>query len=328
MKTTRLLVFACLMMPTLLRAELASLTYTSSIKLPDVKGRTDHFGIDIKGRRLFVAALENDTVEILNLPEGQVAATIKGCSKPQGILHLPSSNRLCVANGGDGTVRFYNAETCALLKPLEGMDDADNVRLDDKSQTIYVGYGDGALAVIKADSMTKVADIKLAGHPESFQLEKSGPRIFVNVPDARHIAVIDREKLAVVATWPLGESKANFPMALDESHQRLFVGCRRPAQLLVLDTHQGAKVANVPISGDTDDLFYDAARRQIYISCGEGFVNVIEQKNADTYALREKLSTVPGARTSYFSPATNEFYLAQRAVPLGGAAEVRVYKAN
>ncbi len=308
----------------LLAGDPVFLTQTSSVPLPGVSGRIDHFDMDVKGGRLFLAALGNDTVEVLDLKAGQRARSIKGCRKPQGVLFLQDSKRLCVANGSDGTVRFYDAASGALMKQLDGMDDADNVRLDAKTQMIYAGYGNGALAMISAESFNKVGDIKLAGHPESFQLEQNGQRIFVNVPDAGHVAVVDRAKRAVIATWPLTGFKANFPMALDEKHQRLFIGCRHPAKLLVLDTRDGRHVADVTISGDTDDLFYDAARKRIYLSCGEGFLNVIEQTNADTYQLREKITTASGARTSYFSAASRELYLA---VPARGkqGAEVRVY---
>jgi hypothetical protein len=119
--------------------------------------------------------------------------------------------------------------------------------------------------------------------------------------------------------------QANFPMALDETHGRLFVGCRQPPKLVVLDSAGGKRVADLPISRDTDDLFYDGARKRLYLSCGEGFIDVIDQKDADHYQPRERMPTVPGARTSLFSAELDELYLA---VPLRGdhCAEVRVLK--
>ncbi|MGH7952589.1 MAG: YncE family protein, partial [Limisphaerales bacterium] len=163
-------------------------------------------------------------------------------------------------------------------------------------------------------------------HPESFQLEQNGNRIFVNVPDAQQVAVIDRDKRAVVATWPMKQFHSNFPMALDEANHRLFIGCRRPARLVVLDTTTGKMVGNVEISGDTDDVFYDASRKRIYLSCGGGFIDVIDQRNADSYQLRERIPTASGARTSFFSPERNELYLAVRAGMISGSAEIRVFK--
>jgi hypothetical protein len=170
-----------------------------------------------------------------------------------------------------------------------------------------------------------VGEVPLAGHPESFQLERSGSRIFVNVPGAGQIAVVDRVKRTVAATWPVRGAGANFPMALDEPDHRLFIGCRRPARLLVYDTHTGREVASAPIVGDTDDLFYDAGRKRLYVSGGAGFVTVLQQHDADHYAVMARLPTAAGARTGFFAPDLNRFFLA---VPHRGSlvAEVRVYR--
>jgi hypothetical protein len=184
-----------------------------------------------------------------------------------------------------------------------------------------------AIAAIDARTARETKTISLPGHPESFQLENKGNRIFVNVPDASQIAVIDRSKGEIAATWRLGEFKANFPMALDEANGRLFIGCRSPARLLVFDCSSGKKVNDLSISGDTDDLFYDAARKRLYVSCGEGFIDVIEQRDADHYQTGERIRTAEGARTSFFSTDLSELFLA---VPVRGnrTAEIRVFKAQ
>jgi hypothetical protein len=303
-----------------------ALKLTKTIPLPGVKGRFDHFAIDARGRRLFVAALGNDTLEVLDFASGKPLHSIAGLRKPQGVLYLPELNQLIIASGGDGTVKFFDGATYALLKSLGSLDDADNVRFDATTKLIYVGYAEGALAIIDYTTQRQIGEIKLKGHPESFQLEKQGSRIFVNVPDAKQIAVIDREKRTVMATWPMEKFQANFPMALDEANHRLFVGCRKPARLVLFDTLIGKPVTDLMISGDTDDLFYDAARKRLYISCGEGFIDVIEQRSADEYRLRERIATRAGARTSFFSAELSEFYLA---VPQLGnqEAEIRVFEA-
>ncbi len=309
-----------------LRAEEpATLELTRTISLPGVKGRIDHFAIDAKGHRLFVAALGNNTLEVLDLAAGKSFKRVAGLRKPQGVLYLPEQNQVGVANGDDGTFNLFNGVSYESLKSFGSLEDADNVRYDPKTKLIYVGYGEGGLALIDSASMKEAGRIKLAAHPESFQLEAQGRRIFVNVPDAKQIAVIDREKQAVTATWPMNEFRANFPMALDEVHHRLFLGCRQPARLVVFDTTAAKPVANLAISGDTDDLFYDAARQRLYISCGEGFVDVIEQRGADRYVLRERIPTRRGARTSFFSAELDKFYLA---VPARGdePAEIRAYQ--
>jgi DNA-binding beta-propeller fold protein YncE len=305
--------------------EPATLTLTKTVPLPGVKGRFDHFAIDVKGHRLFLAALGNNTLEVVDIAAGKRLQSITGLKKPTGVVYLPASNQIAVANGDDGTFRLYNGISYALVTKVDALDDADNVRVDQKSGLIYVGYGEGALAAIDPVTMKQTASIKLAAHPESFQLEPQGNRIFVNVPDAKHVAVIDRAQATVLATWPMTQFTANFPMALDETNGRLFVGCRQPARLVVFDTSTGKSAAGLTISSDTDDLFYDAKRKRLYLSCGEGFVDVIGQRDADTYRSLDRIPTRAGARTSFFSADLNEFYLA---VPLQGEheAEIRVFQ--
>jgi YVTN family beta-propeller protein len=299
----------------------ATLKLAQTIPLPGVKGRFDHFAIDTKGHRLFVAALGNNTLEVLDTASGKTIKTITGLRKPTGVLYFSEANEIAVANGDEGTFKVFDGATYQLVKTVGALDDADNVRFDPKTKLIYVGYAEGALAVIDAATIKQTGSIKLAAHPESFQLEQQGSRIFVNVPDAQHVAVIDREKQTVTATWPMTTFRANFPMALDEANHRLFVGCRQPARLVILDTSTGKPVTDLAISGDTDDLFYDARRQRLYVSCGEGFVDVIDQRDTDHYRLRERVPTRAGARTSFFSPDLNEFYLA---VPVHGKQEAEI----
>jgi hypothetical protein len=325
----RLLALTLLTLPPFLNPRLAFsaefLKHVADIPLPGVKGRFDHFSIDAKGNRLFVAALGNNTVEVLDLAAAKRLHTIPGMSKPQGVLFVANRNDLLVANGGDGTLQVLDATDFKVKHAVSESDlpDADNVRLDPHTGEAWTGYGDGALARI-LPGMHK-GTIKLSGHPESFQLERQGSRIFVNVPDAKHIAVVDTKKDAVLATWPMKEFQANFPMALDEPNHRLFVGCRRPARLVVFDTETGKPVADLAISGDTDDLFYDAKRKRIYISCGEGFLDVVEQTAPDHYQRVAHIPTASGARTCFFSPDLDRLCLA---VPDRGnqRAEIRVFQ--
>jgi YVTN family beta-propeller protein len=295
------------------------------IALPNVEGRFDHFAADVKGNRLFVAALGNDTLEVIDTNAAKVSGHITGLHKPQGVAFIPDSARVAVAGGEDGSLRFYDIATLKPGPTINGLDDADNVRYDDAAKVLYVGYGGGALAVIEADHARKIADIKLDGHPESFQLERNGKRIFVNVPQAGHVAVIDREKRAVVAKWETGDAKSNFPMALDQANHRLFVGCRKPAKLIVLNTESGKVVAAIDVAGDADDLFYDAANDRIYISGGAGAVTVVEQSTPDRYQAVAQVKTAPGARTSFLIPETQTLYVA---VPHRGSQqpELRTFK--
>jgi DNA-binding beta-propeller fold protein YncE len=322
-----LLVFAILVVTAQAQDTAAPLTLDKTIPMPKVEGRIDHMAADVAGQRLFVAALGNNTVEVLDLKAGTTIQSLPGFAGPQGIAYVPEFNRLFIANGNDGTCRILDGQSLKTITSVQCGDDADNVRYDKPAGRIYVGYGAGALAVLDIKTGAKVADIKLAAHPESFRLETGGPRIFVNVPNAGHIAVVDREKGEITATWPLKEAKSNFPMSLDEAGHRLFSGCRNPARLLVYDysTPAGRLVTSLLISRDTDDLFYDAANKLIYVSCGEGTIDIIRQTDVDHYAAVKSIPTAAGARTSLFVP---ELRILCLAVPHRGnqVAQIRVFK--
>lgn len=299
------------------------LQLAKTLPLGDVKGRIDHMAFD--GKHLFVAALGNDSVVVVDTEGGVVAGGVGGeVKKPQGVCYLADSKMLAVTSGGDGRCLLFD-NALLLVGMVRSLDDADNVRYDPNDRKLYVGYGDGALAVIDPVKASKVGEIKLDAHPESFQLESTGRRIFVNVPGAGHVAVVDRDKGAVVAKWEVREAKANFPMALDEANHRMFVGCRRPDKLLALDTDSGKVVASLDCCGDADDVFYDAEKARIYLSGGEGCVSVFAQRDADTYRPLGRQKTAPGARTCLFVPESHTLFVAVPA-KAGQTAEVRVLK--
>ena len=295
-----------------------------TIPLADVKGRIDHLSIDVKNQRLFVAALGNDTVEVVDLKAGKRAHTISGLAEPQGVLYLASVDRLYVANARDGTLRIYDGSSFASLKVIQLGDDADNVRYDPGEDLVYVGYGSGTLGAFHTDG-TKVRDIKLDSHPESFQLERSGARVFVNLPKSRTIAVVDRKTGTLVSTWQTDGALSNYPMALDEADKRLFVVFREPAQLDVLNTGTGKIIAKLPSVGDSDDVFFDAKRRRVYAIGGQGKLSVYEQGNSDNYKELANIATVPGARTGFFSPDLDRLFVAVRQQGSESAA-IRVYR--
>ena len=204
-------------------------------------------------------------------------------------------------------------------------DDADNVRYDEARKKFYIGFGSGGIAVVNAVDGKQVGSIKLSAHPEAFQLEKNGSRVFVNVPNSRQVAVVDRDKGEVVAKWKTDLAFANFPMALDEANHRLFVGCRLPSKLVVLNTDSGDVIAKVDISGDADDVFYDSKRNRIYAICGAGKIDIIKQADPNTYKALTKVDTANGARTGFFSPEGDMLFVA---LPHRGLqqAEIRCYQ--
>jgi DNA-binding beta-propeller fold protein YncE len=282
-----------------------------TIELPEVQGRIDHLSVDVKRQRLFASALGNNTVEVIDIKAGKRLKTISGLQEPQGVLYVAATDRLYVANAKDGSVRIFDGSSYAPLKTLEYGDDADNLRYDAGRKRVYVGYGSGALGEID-DEGNKAGEIKLDAHPESFQLEKDSPRIYVNLPKSRKVAVLDREKRSIIATWPIGIALANYPMALDQADHRLFVVTRFPARLLIFDTTTGKTIQRLPAVGDCDDVFYDSNRKRIYASGGDGGISVFEQQDPDHYRESARINTVKGARTSFFSPELDQLFLAVR----------------
>jgi DNA-binding beta-propeller fold protein YncE len=305
-------------------AQEKTLKLKQTIPLPGVEGRIDHFALDASGERLFVCALGNNTVEVLDLRKGERIRSITGLGAPQGIVYIPELDRLFVANDKGGIFKIYDGKSLQQITELNFEDDADNVRYDEGAKRIYVGFGSGGIAIVNAQDGKQIGSIKLSAHPEAFELEKNGKRIFVNIPNSRHVAVIDREKGEVVTTWKTDLAFGNFPMALDEANHRLFVGCRLPSKLVVLNTESGEVVAKVDISGDPDDLFYDSKRHRIYAICGAGKIDIIEQTDPNTYAASAKVNTADGARTGLFVSEGDTLFVA---VPHRGSqkAEVRAY---
>lgn len=281
-----------------------------TILLPNVQGRIDHMDIDLKGERLFVAEIENNSVGIIDLKTGNLVYTITGLHGPQGVLFIPESNEIIVSNASDGTIEIFDASSFTPIKTIPLSSDADNMRYESNQKLVYVGYGNGGLAIIDPIKNELVSNIALDGHPESFQISYELSRIFVNVPMDDSIAVVDVQKRTIVNKWQNNDAHGNYPIALDEDFHRLFVGYRNPPQLSVIDTDSGKTVATVKIPQDPDDIFYDAYTRQIYVSGGDGFDYTISDKGGDNYGIIAKIPTGQGARTSLLVPQTERLYVA------------------
>jgi DNA-binding beta-propeller fold protein YncE len=320
---------ACIAMLTWIIARSASaqepLVQVATIDLPGVQGRIDHLAVDRDSQRAFVAALGNNTVEVLDLRTNTHVRSLAGFHEPQGIAALASLKTIAVANGEGTGIQLLSSDDYTPGRSVRLGDDADNVRYDSSARRIYVGYGAGALASIDPTNGAVLGQVHLAGHPESFQLESTGRRAFVNVPSAHELVVVDRVTMKVITTWPVTTASANYPLALDEAGHRLFVGCRRPAKMLVYDTSTGKEIAAFEIVGDTDDLFFDASRERLYVSGGEGFVDVFDTRPDRHFARLARITTAPGARTCLYVPELNRLLLA---VPRrdGRDAHVRVYE--
>jgi DNA-binding beta-propeller fold protein YncE len=291
----------------------APLELEAKIALGTVEGRIDHMALDVKREHLFVAELGNDTVAIVSVADRKVVRVIDHLKEPQGVGYLQSSDTLYVANGGDGSVGMYVGADYAHQRRLDLKEDADNIRVDANTNQVFVGYGSGAIAIINSTTGQQGGNIALKGHPESFQLSGDGQRIFVNVPTVRAVAVIDRATGKQVAQWNL-RYRGNFPMALDETNQRVLVAFRSPPRLSAYAMNDGAPLAAIEICGDADDVFVDAKRSRVYVSCGEGLIDVLDARGAGFVRLT-RIPTQPGARTALFNPDRDRLFVAVRAGP-------------
>jgi len=300
-----------------------SLVLERRIEMPAVRGRIDHVGVDLESRRLFVAALGSDSLEVVDLREGKRVSTITGLHEPQGVLYLGNLKRLLVANGAGGGVQAFNDAKAPLIGSQASRDDADNLREDPFTGDVYVGAGN-ALVRLDPHTLRILQRTSLAGHPESFQIDRSGGKIYVNVPTAGHIAVVNRESGKVEAIWALKGTARNFPMALTEQSHQLFVVTRSPALLIVHDTESGQEIDRVPVCGDADDLFFDSARHPLYVICGEGQVAVVRADDGKHFAIKERVSTAAGARTGLFVPSLSTLFVAVPA-RTSSPAEIRAY---
>lgn len=284
------------------------LTLEAKIPLGTVSGRLDHFAFDPDHKLLYVAELGNDSVGVVDLETRNVVHRISGLKEPQGVAYHAATGTLYVANGGDGSLRLFQASGFAPLGSLELGSEADNIRLDPWRNRIVVGYGKGALALIDPATRRKVGELPLDGHPESFQFDETGSRIFVNVPDAAEIAGLDAVTGKKVTLLDSAAAHSNFAMAVDPDQHRVIVAFRSPARLVAFDSGSGSRVASVETCRDADDVFVDGRRHRLYVSCGEGMIDVLAQAG-DGYDRVARIPTVSGARTSLFVPATDRLYL-------------------
>ena len=296
----------------------------AKIPLGDVRGRIDHLAIDLPRQRLFVAELGNDSVGVVDLKDRKVVRTIDGLKEPQGVGYLPSMDALYVANAGDGSVRIFLGADNAASGQVDLGSDADNIRVDRAANQVWVGYGSGGLAVIDPKASRKIADIALPVHPESFQLDPDSDQIFVNLPGVHAIGVVDRRAGKQTAKWPTTIAGANFPLAINRAARQVLAIFRNPAKLGVFSIADGAPVASADVCEDADDLFVDAKRNRVYVSCGDGFLDVFDAEKS-AYRRIARIPTVSGARTSLFVPELDRLLLAVRA-EAGVPASVWVFR--
>lgn len=289
------------------------LQLNKTIELPNVNGRIDHIDNNLKEKIVYVAALGNNTLEVVDLTNGKVIHSIHGLNEPQGVGYIPQTDEIFVANGGSGDCYFYNASTFEKTASIHLSSDADDVRYDSANQKIYVGYGEGGIAIIDANTHKQTGDVKLTAHPEGFQIDNKANTIWVNVPEKNMIGVIDLKHFKLIKSWKRNSPSANFPMSLDVQNNRAFIGYRLPAKLVVLDMVTGKEISSNNMVGDVDDLYYDNNKKRVYISGGGGYINIFQQEDTGAFKQITNMRTRSGARTSLLIPQLQMFVLAERA---------------
>jgi DNA-binding beta-propeller fold protein YncE len=305
--------------------DILPLQLEEQIPVPSVAGRIDHFSADAKRKRLFVSALGNNSLEVIDVFAGRVVHSIKGLAQPQGPLYVPAVDKLYVANAEDGKVRVYDGATYTLRKTIDFGKDPDNVRYDEASKRVYVGFGedDGGIGMIDPKTDERVGDVyKTEGHPESFQVEAKGEHIFANVPGAGNVVESIDKKTGAVTKWPLKDLRGNYAMALNEDDHRLFTITRKTPMMVVLDTQTGKEVARIRAAGECDDVFFDPTRKRIYVIGGEGIISVFQQNDPDHYELVANVPSAVGIRTGYYYAKRDRFYVA---VPAKGNEPAQVW---
>lgn len=311
------------------------LRLVQSIPVPQVKGRLDHMHFDLKGQRLFIAGLENGSVEIVDLRAAKWISSIPGFKKPQGIWYVAELGRLFVASGDDGMLRVFRGDTLKLLDSIRLDLGANRIAYDEHAKQLYVGYGGkdagkdhGEIAIISARQGRTLGQVPVAAHPAELLLDKSGRRLFAFIPTPSRIQVIDTKKRKVLSTWPVGNERPG-DAAFDEVTHRLMIGTRKPAEMIVIDSTNGKQVASLPTVEGMDGVYFDSRLKRIYVSGGRGFdvgfIFVYQQKDADHYELLGKIHTRSGAGTSLWIPELNRYYVAAPATDKEDAA-ILVYE--
>jgi DNA-binding beta-propeller fold protein YncE len=302
-----------------------TLKLEKTIPLQSVAGRYDHMALDSKGERLFVANLSNDSLDVIDLKAGKLIKQIPGQKKAQGVAFAADLGRVFLGNGGNGECRSFDGTSFKLLGATK-MADADNVRYLPAKGLVFVAHAESSLSILDAKTLAVKATVKLPGPPEAFQIDAGKNRIFVNTLKPAQVVVVDLDKSAVAAKYPLTRAEANYPLALDVEGKRVFVGCRKPAKVVVLNADTGQELTDVDISTDIDDLFYDAKRKRLYASCGEGFLAVLEENSERGFKVIEKVTTRKFTRTCLFDAASDRLFLVLPRTDDKTAPELRIYR--
>jgi hypothetical protein len=305
-----------------------ALELVQTIVLKGKPGNLDHLALDAKRNRLLLANKANNTLDVVDLKDGKLMKQVPNQGGIQGVAFADDLDRIFVGLGKDGFCNMFDGDTYKLLRTRKFTDDADNVRYHAPTHMVYVAHAEKQLAAMDAKTVEVKAEIDLPGSAEGFQVETGRPRLYVNIPDTNQVAVIDTAKNEVVNKYAVKMAGSNVPLALDEANRRLYLGCQKEPKVVIMDTETGAEMGSAPIAGDADDLFFDAKRKRLYASCGEGAVVVLRQVDADHCEPLEKIETPKGAKTSLFDADSGRYFLAVPRQAGKEGPEIRIYQAK
>jgi sugar lactone lactonase YvrE len=284
--------------------------------LPGYTGDFDHFAIDEKDGRLFLAGEDGGALKVFDLKTGALIQSLPGFDAPHSLLYLPSSGELVViANAGSRVLDAKSLETKRKLNVSAG---ADSVAWDEARGRLYIVTGGkdvkmttSALVEIDPTTGKSFGETKFDGdHTEALAIEQSGDRIFINQTDKNLLDVVDKNTHAIKARWKVAEAEQNAPIAMDEKTHRLFVVTRKPGKLLVKNADTGATVQAFDAPSRVDQVLWDPGNRRIYVCGGDGHLAVFEQDDADHYRALPPIATPPASKTGIFVPGLNRLYLA------------------
>lgn len=320
------IVLVCMLPASHVRAADPSLELIQTITLKGKAGKLDHLALDAKRERLFLANTVNGTLDVVDLKGGKLLKQLPGQTGIQGIAYASDLDKVFVGLGGGGLCNVFSGEDYQPLKTIKFSGDADNTRYDPVTHLTFVAHDEKALGIIDAKSYAVSPDIKLPATAEGFQIETGRQRLYLIIPNPSQLLVIDTAKKQILENYPVKLASGGHPLAIDEANKRIFIGCRTGPMVVVMDSETGKEITSVAIPKDIDDLYYDAKRKKLYASCGEGFLAVIGQASPDKYDVLEKIETMKGAKTSLFAADSNRLYLAVPRQPGKEGPEIRVYK--
>ncbi len=268
----------------------------------------DYISVDSTTHRLFVTRRTH--TQVIDAESGKVLADITGQKVAHGVALVPKLNRGFISDGGDkGAIVVFDLTSYAVLGRIEALPDADGITYDAGTNRVISGAGDSNALIVLDPAVDpahgKVETIQLGGGPESFVPDGKG-KVYVNLEDKDMVAVVDLNSKSVVARWPVAPAGRPVGMAIDSDGTHLFVGGRKPQQLVVINTADGKVAGAFPIGAGVDADGFDSG--YAFASCGDGTLTAIEASSGQ-YKVAQVVTTRPGARTMGVDKATHKIYL-------------------